>query len=97
MNKKSSSGTAFSSGDFVVYPAHGVGKVADISKQKIAGSELELIVVNFDKDKMTLRKLMDSYYKDWAAHNHKNGGCSVKIILRGFQEFMDTELAQITK
>ena len=32
MNKKSSSGTAFSSGDFVVYPAHGVGKVADISK-----------------------------------------------------------------
>ena len=50
-----------------------------------------------DKDKMTLRKLMDSYYKDWAAHNHKNGGCSVKIILRGFQEFMDTELTQITK
>ena len=39
----------------MVYPAHGVGKVADISKQKIAGSELELIVVNFDKDKMTLR------------------------------------------
>ena len=38
-----------------VYPAHGVGKVSDISKQKIAGSELELIVVNFAKDKMTLR------------------------------------------
>ena len=55
MNKKLSSGIAFNSGDFVVYPAHGVGKVSDISKQKIAGSELELIVVNFDKDKMTLR------------------------------------------
>ncbi len=55
MNKKNSSGIVFNSGDFVVYPAHGVGKVADISKQKIAGSELELIVVNFDKDKMTLR------------------------------------------
>ena len=39
----------------MVYPAHGVGKIADIAKQKIAGSELELIVVNFDKDKMTLR------------------------------------------
>ena len=39
----------------LVYPAHGVGKIADIAKQKIAGSELELIVVNFDKDKMTLR------------------------------------------
>lgn len=55
MNKKVSSGIAFNSGDFVVYPAHGVGKVSNISKQKIAGSELELIVVNFDKDKMTLR------------------------------------------
>ncbi len=55
MNKKSSSACAFNSGDFVVYPAHGVGKIADIAKQKIAGSELELIVVNFDKDKMTLR------------------------------------------
>lgn len=43
------------SGEFVVYPAHGVGKVADISTQKIGGAELELIVVNFDKDKMTLR------------------------------------------
>ena len=55
MNKKSSSAFAFNSGEFVVYPAHGVGKIADIAKQKIAGSELELIVVNFDKDKMTLR------------------------------------------
>ena len=55
MNKKTSSAIAINSGDYVVYPAHGVGKVADISKQKIAGSELELIVVNFAKDKMTLR------------------------------------------
>lgn len=55
MNKKISSSFAFSSGDYVVYPAHGVGKVADITKQKVAGTELELIVVNFDKDKMTLR------------------------------------------
>ena len=35
MNKKTSSAIAFNSGDYVVYPAHGVGKVADISKQKI--------------------------------------------------------------
>ena len=55
MNKKTTSKIAFSSGEFVVYPAHGVGKVADISTQKIGGAELELIVVNFDKDKMTLR------------------------------------------
>jgi CarD family transcriptional regulator len=55
MNKRTTAKIAFNSGEFVVYPAHGVGKVADISTQKISGSELELIVVNFDKDKMTLR------------------------------------------
>ena len=55
MNKKTTSKIAFNYGEFVVYPAHGVGKVADISTQKIGGAELELIVVNFDKDKMTLR------------------------------------------
>ena len=55
MNKKPSSKSFFTSGDFVVYPAHGVGKISDIATQKVAGSELELIVVNFDKDKMTLR------------------------------------------
>lgn len=55
MTKKTTTKIAFNSGDFVVYPAHGVGKVADISTQKIGGTDLELIVVNFDKDKMTLR------------------------------------------
>lgn len=46
---------SFNSGEYVVYPTHGVGKVTNIAKQTIAGSELELLVVNFDKDKMTLR------------------------------------------
>ena len=46
---------SFNSGEDVVYPTHGVGQISDISKQTIAGSELELLVVNFDKDKMTLR------------------------------------------
>lgn len=45
----------FSAGDFVVYPAHGVGKVTSITKDIIAGQELELIAVRFDKDRMTLR------------------------------------------
>ena len=55
MNKKISVLNPCSSGEYVVYPAHGVGKVADITKQNVAGTELELIVVNFAKDKMTLR------------------------------------------
>lgn len=45
----------FGAGEYVVYPTHGVGIVSDVTKQTIAGTELELLVVNFDKDKMTLR------------------------------------------
>ncbi len=41
--------------DFVVYPAHGVGKIISIEEQEIAGIELELFVISFEKDKMTLR------------------------------------------
>jgi len=41
--------------DFVVYPAHGVGQIVSIEKQEIAGMELELFVISFEKDKMTLR------------------------------------------
>ena len=52
---KKNSAVNFNSGEYVVYPTHGVGKVTNITKQTIGGSELELLVVNFDKDKMTLR------------------------------------------
>ena len=45
----------FSANEFVVYPAHGVGKIVSIEKQEIAGIELELFVISFEKDKMTLR------------------------------------------
>ena len=55
MNKKISVKNPYVTDEYVVYPAHGVGKVADVTKQTVAGTELELIVVNFDKDKMTLR------------------------------------------
>jgi len=45
----------YKEGDFVVYPTHGVGKVESIEMQEIAGHRLELIVISFDKDRMTLR------------------------------------------
>ena len=41
--------------EFVVYPAHGVGQIVSIEEQEIAGAKLELFVVSFEKDKMTLR------------------------------------------
>ncbi|MEJ6389532.1 CarD family transcriptional regulator [Gymnodinialimonas ulvae] len=45
----------FSPNDYVVYPAHGVGKIVSIEEQEVAGLELELFVISFEKDKMTLR------------------------------------------
>ncbi len=45
----------FAQGDFVVYPTHGVGKIIGLETQHIAGYELQLFVINFEKDRMTLR------------------------------------------
>lgn len=42
----------FNAGEYVVYPTHGVGKVVGITKENIAGTELECLVINFTKDKM---------------------------------------------
>jgi CarD family transcriptional regulator len=45
----------FSPNEFVVYPAHGVGKVVSIDTQEVAGLKIEMFVIAFEKDKMTLR------------------------------------------
>jgi len=52
---KSKHAAAFRPNDFVVYPSHGVGRVVSIEQQEVAGFDLELFVINFEKDKMTLR------------------------------------------
>jgi CarD family transcriptional regulator len=45
----------YKAGEFVVYPAHGVGQIVSVEEQEIAGLKLELYVISFLKDKMTLR------------------------------------------
>ena len=45
----------FRTNDWVVYPAHGVGRIVSVVEQEVAGLKLELFVINFDRDKMTLR------------------------------------------
>jgi CarD family transcriptional regulator len=52
---KSRKSQDFSPNEYVVYPAHGVGQIVSIEEQEIAGLTLELFVVSFAKDKMTLR------------------------------------------
>jgi CarD family transcriptional regulator len=53
--KKATQRQGFKTGEFIVYPAHGVGQIVGIEEQEVAGAKLELFVINFVKDKMTLR------------------------------------------
>jgi CarD family transcriptional regulator len=46
---------AFTVGDYVVYPKHGVGRVIELQSEEIAGMKLELYVLRFEKERMTLR------------------------------------------
>ncbi len=46
---------AFRPGDHIVYPAHGVGRVMGVEKQSVAGLDLDVFVIAFEQDKMTLR------------------------------------------
>src|SRR5450830_775599 len=54
-SKKTTQRQGFKTNEFIVYPAHGVGQIMAIEEQEIAGAKLELFVINFIKDKMTLR------------------------------------------
>ena len=52
-------GSDYKVGNWVVYPTHGVGKVMGVENQEIAGTKLRLIVISFEKDRMTLRVPVD--------------------------------------
>ena len=53
-SKKPTQRQGFKTNEFIVYPAHGVGQIMAIEEQEVAGAKLELFVINFVKDKMTL-------------------------------------------
>jgi CarD family transcriptional regulator len=53
--KKTTQRQGFKTNEFIVYPAHGVGQIMAIEEQEVAGLKMELFVINFVKDKMTLR------------------------------------------
>ena len=44
----------FAVGDHVVYPAHGVGRITGIDERSVGEQTLQMFVVAFEKDKMTL-------------------------------------------
>lgn len=45
----------FETGDFVVYPAHGVGRVEGIETYSISGQQVQLYAITFEKERMTLK------------------------------------------
>ena len=53
--KKTVQRQGFKTNEFIVYPAHGVGQIVSIEEQEVAGFALELFVINFAQDKLTLR------------------------------------------
>ena len=53
--KKTTQRQGFKTNEYIVYPAHGVGQIIGHEEQEVAGFKLELFVINFVKDKMTLR------------------------------------------
>jgi len=55
VQKKTPGRNGFKSGEFIVYPAHGVGQIISIDEQVVAGHKLELFVIDFAKDKMRLK------------------------------------------
>lgn len=54
-SKKPVQRQGFRTNEYVVYPAHGVGQIIGIEEQEVAGHKLELFVINFAQDKLTLR------------------------------------------
>ncbi len=45
----------FEIGQCVVYPTHGVGEITAVETQEVGGYRLEMFVIEFRRDKMTLR------------------------------------------
>jgi CarD family transcriptional regulator len=45
----------FTTGDYVVYPAHGVGQIEGVETQSIGGMDVSLYTISFEKDRMRLK------------------------------------------
>ena len=50
-----SSKNIYDIGDYIVYPKHGVGRITELESQEVAGMKLDLYVIRFEKERMTLR------------------------------------------
>ena len=49
----------FVPGDYVVYPSHGVGKILGTETREVEDINLELLIIRFEQERMTLRVPLD--------------------------------------
>lgn len=56
---KEKNATEFHADDFVVYPTHGVGRILGTEQSTIAGTEIHMLIVRFEQERMTLRVPME--------------------------------------
>ena len=78
--------TAFEEGGFVVYPTHGVGRILGTEKREVAGTTLEMLVVRFEQDRMTLRVPMEkakSLREQVKARGHRREAEEAVIGIQG--------------
>lgn len=47
--------SSFDIGQYVIYPTHGIGQIAGYEIQELSDFTVELIVISFHRDKMSLR------------------------------------------
>ena len=59
MTKEKNINVTFVPGDYVVYPSHGVGKILGTENRHIDNVDLELLVIRFEQERMTLRVPLD--------------------------------------
>ncbi len=59
MSKDKYNNISFITGDYVVYPSHGVGKILGTENRKVENVDLELLVIRFEQERMTLRVPLD--------------------------------------
>ncbi len=58
----------FKSGDFAVYPSHGVGKIADIERTMVLGQDFSCYLMYFEKEKLTIKIPVNSSEKIGLRH-----------------------------
>ena len=52
---KSSKSSEFKIGEYAVYPSHGIGKIIDIQKTTVLGSDFSCYLMHFEKEKLTIK------------------------------------------